>query len=66
MAPLSIAFWVFLTHTSLSASKVGAQVEQPFEIIPMTQPCNIIMANLEKRSMHRHVVKRVSKGQRAG
>ena len=49
MAPLSIAFWVFLTtYIFVGIEEVGVQVEQPFEIIPMTQLCNIIMANLEE------------------
>ena len=27
---------------------MGVQVEQPFEIVPMTALCNIIMANLQE------------------
>ena len=28
--------------------EVGAQVEQPFEITPMTRLCNVVMFNLEE------------------
>ena len=49
MAPLWMAFWVVLTtYIFVGIEEVGVQVEQPFEIVPMTQLCNIVMANLEE------------------
>jgi len=49
MRPLAIAGWVSLVgYIFVGIEEVGVQVEQPFEIIPMTQLCNIIMANLEE------------------
>jgi len=49
MTPRSIALWVGLVgYIFVGIEEVGVQVEQPFEIVPMTQLCNIIMANLEE------------------
>lgn len=49
MAPLSIALWVAATcYIFVGIEEVGVQVEQPFEVMPMTQLCSIIMFNLEE------------------
>ena len=37
----------------IGIEEVGVQVEQPFEIVPMTQLCRIIMANLEEAFLQR-------------
>mmetsp|Transcript_15842 Transcript_15842/g.50399 ORF Transcript_15842/g.50399 Transcript_15842/m.50399 type:complete len:84 (+) Transcript_15842:1198-1449(+) len=48
MAPVAVAFWVFVTsYIFVGIEEVGVQVEQPFEIVPMTQLCRTVMANLE-------------------
>lgn len=48
MAPVAVAFWVLVTsYIFVGIEEVGVQVEQPFEIVPMTQLCRTIMANLE-------------------
>lgn len=48
MAPIAVAFWVFVTsYIFVGIEEVGVQVEQPFEIVPMTQLCRIIMNQLE-------------------
>ena len=42
MAPLAVALWVFITsYILVGIEEVGVQVEQPFEIVPMTQLCNV-------------------------
>ena len=47
MAPLSVAVWVFATaYAFIGIDEVGVQVEQPFEIVPMTSICNLVMRNL--------------------
>ena len=47
MAPLATAGWVFVTsYIIVGIEEVGVQVEQPFEIVPMTRICNVIMFNL--------------------
>lgn len=44
-----VAVWVFVTsYIFVGIEEVGVQVEQPFEIVPMTQLCNVIMANLHE------------------
>ena len=49
MAPLFVALWTFaLSYIFVGIEEVGAQVEQPFEITPMTRLCNVIMFNLEE------------------
>lgn len=49
MTPSSIALWVFLvSYIFVGIEEVGVQVEQPFEITPMTRLCNVIMFNLEE------------------
>ena len=49
MAPLSVGLWAFvLAYIYVGIEEVGAQVEQPFEITPMTRLCNVIMFNLEE------------------
>jgi len=49
MAPANIAMWVFfVSYIFVGIEEVGAQVEQPFEITPMTRLCNVIMLNLEE------------------
>ena len=49
MSPISIAIWVSLiVYIFVGIEEVGVQVEQPFEIVPMTALCNIIMANLQE------------------
>ena len=49
MSPISIALWVSLiVYIFVGIEEVGVQVEQPFEIVPMTALCNIIMANLQE------------------
>jgi len=49
MAPPTTAFWVFITsYIFVGIEEVGVQVEQPFEILPMTELCNVIMFNLEE------------------
>ena len=49
MAPAATALWVFATsYIFIGIEEVGLQVEQPFEILPMTQLCNVIMSNLEE------------------
>ena len=49
MAPFFVALWVALTsYIFVGIEEVGVQVEQPFEIVPMTQLCNIIMLNLQE------------------
>jgi putative membrane protein len=49
MAPISVAIWVFVvSYAFVGIDEVGVQVEQPFEVLPMTTMCNIIMANLDE------------------
>ena len=49
MAPRNCALWVAcVTYIFVGIEEVGVQVEQPFEIVPMTQLCNVIMLNLEE------------------
>ena len=49
MAPLSTAVWVFATsYAFVGIDEVGVQVEQPFEIVPMTTICNLVLTNLEE------------------
>ena len=49
MAPLAAALWVFVTsYIFIGIEEVGVQVEQPFQIVPMTACCNLIMSNLEE------------------
>ena len=49
MSRYAVAMWVFVTsYIFVGIEEVGVQVEQPFEIVPMTQLCNVIMANLEE------------------
>lgn len=53
MAPLTIAIWVFVTsYIFVGIEEVGVQVEQPFEIVPMTRICNVIMLNIEEAISH--------------
>ena len=43
------SLWVFVTsYIFVGIEEVGVQVEQPFEIVPMTQLCNVIMANVNE------------------
>ena len=45
----AVSLWIFVTsYIFVGIEEVGVQVEQPFEIVPMTQLCNVIMANLEE------------------
>jgi len=54
MAPSAVGFWVFVTsYVFIGIEEVGVQVEQPFEIVPMTQLCRLIMANLEEAFLQR-------------
>ena len=47
--PIIAALWVFFTsYIFVGIEEVGAQVEQPFEITPMTRLCNVVMFNLEE------------------
>ena len=49
MAPRNCAIWVAaVAYIFVGIEEVGVQVEQPFEIMPMTQLCNVIMYNLEE------------------
>jgi len=49
MAPVTIAGWVFVTsYIFVGIDEVGVQVEQPFDIVPMSRICTIIMLNLEE------------------
>ena len=49
MAPWTLAAWAFLiSYIFVGIEEVGAQVEQPFEITPMTRLCVVIMFNLEE------------------
>eukprot|EP00967_Tisochrysis_lutea_P086262 scaffold121447_cov23-Tisochrysis_lutea.AAC.3 len=49
MAPVTIAVWVFVTsYIFVGIDEVGVQVEQPFDIVPMTMICTLIMSNLEE------------------
>ena len=49
MAPPTVAIWVFVvSYAFVGIDEVGVQVEQPFEIIPMTKLCQIVMANLDE------------------
>ena len=38
----------FTSYIFVGIEEVGAQVEQPFEITPMTRLCNVVMFNLEE------------------
>ena len=49
VAPISVAIWVFATsYAFVGIDEVGVQVEQPFELVPMTQLCNIIQSSVEE------------------
>ena len=49
MAPLTVAAWVFITsYAFVGIDEVGVQVEQPFEIVPMAQLCQLVVQNLEE------------------
>lgn len=49
MAPLTVALWIFATSYALiGIDEVGAQVEQPFDILPMNKLCMIAMDNLQE------------------
>ena len=49
MAPTTVAIWVFVvSYAFIGIDEVGVQVEQPFEILPMTKLCNIVMSNLDE------------------
>ena len=49
MAPASVALWVFfVSYIFVGIEEVGAQVEQPFEITPMTRLCNVIMLTISE------------------
>lgn len=49
MAPLTVAAWVFVvSYAFVGIDEVGVQVEQPFEVLPMTKLCNVVMANLDE------------------
>ncbi|KAL1527083.1 hypothetical protein AB1Y20_015766 [Prymnesium parvum] len=44
-----LSLWIFVTsYIFVGIEEVGVQVEQPFEIVPMTQLCNVVMANLDE------------------
>lgn len=48
-APWNLAAWAFLvSYIFVGIEEVGAQVEQPFEITPMTRLCVVIMYNLDE------------------
>ena len=46
--PMAHTYAYACSCTYAGIEEVGVQVEQPFEILPMTQLCNLIMANLEE------------------
>ena len=49
MSPLATALWLFITsYIFVGIEEVGVQVEQPFEIVPMTALCNTIMVSMEE------------------
>ena len=49
LSPTSMAAWSLLvSYIFVGIEEVGAQVEQPFEITPMTRLCNVILFNLEE------------------
>ena len=49
MSPLATALWLFITsYIFVGIEEVGVQVEQPFEIVPMTALCNAIMVSMEE------------------
>jgi len=49
MAPASVAAWVFGTsYAFVGIDEIGVQVEQSFDIIPMTRLCQIVNSNLEE------------------
>lgn len=53
MAPFTVALWVFVvSYAFIGIDEVGVQVEQPFEIIPMTRMCKLVMANLDEAFLH--------------
>ena len=46
--PLAVLFTVATTFIFVGIEVVGVQVEQPFEVLPMTKLCNVVMANLDE------------------
>jgi putative membrane protein len=49
MHPLSVGMWCLVTsYIFVGIEEVGAQVEQPFELMPMSRLCNAIMFSLEE------------------
>jgi len=49
VAPATCAMWLFLvSYVFVGVEEVGSQVEQPFEITPMTRICTVIMLNIEE------------------
>jgi len=56
MAPLCVGLWVFVvSYAFVGIDEVGVQVEQPFEIIPMTRICKIVMSDLEETFLRQPV-----------
>ena len=49
MAPGTVAMSAFATaYVYVGIEELGVQVEQPFELIPMTRICAIVTANVEE------------------
>ena len=49
MAPVTVSLWTLVTsYIFIGIEEVGAQVEQPFEITPMTRLCNVIMLTISE------------------
>lgn len=47
--PAAVALWTFATsYIFVGIEETGAQVEEPFEIVPMTQLCNMILSDIEQ------------------
>mmetsp|Transcript_26650 Transcript_26650/g.79496 ORF Transcript_26650/g.79496 Transcript_26650/m.79496 type:complete len:436 (-) Transcript_26650:310-1617(-) len=56
MSPAHISLWVFLvSYIFVGIEEVGVQVEQPFEITPMTRLCNVSTPLRRRRAAWRRV-----------
>lgn len=49
MPPAAVALWTFATsYIFVGIEETGAQVENPFEVLPMTHLCNVVLFNIEE------------------
>jgi predicted membrane chloride channel (bestrophin family) len=49
MPPLAVALWTFATsYIFVGIEETGAQVENPFDVLPMTRLCNVVIFNIEE------------------